>query len=123
MTYYVGNNVLLKFAVLEDGKGIAPSKATVIIYNPSGKMTEELSAKIEQNEVSYLVPEEIVNESGKYVAVFRVGFFESDERTHTMEFSAEALPITAEDAMEIPTDAPSVLNIIGRFMEHYKGSK
>ena len=121
--YYVGGNVLLKFAVLEDGKGIAPSSVGVIIYNPSGKMTQERLAQIEQNEVSYIIPAEVVDEVGKYVAVFRVSFFDDEERTHTIEFSVEALPINAEDAMKIPTDAPSVLNIIGRFMEQYKRSK
>ena len=94
--YYVGDDVPLRFAVLEEGKPIFPTGVSVAVFNPIGSLVEESTATVKRNEVNYVIPARVTTESGEYTVVFKVKLFNLGVRTHTMQVKVNALPTGEE---------------------------
>lgn len=105
--YYVGDDVPLRFAVLEEGKPIYPTRVTVAVFNPIGTLLlEQGTATVTKNEVNYVIPSKLTVESGEYTVVFRVWLFNLGIRKHIMKVKVNALPTgkgkkPVSDSMEV----------------------
>lgn len=95
--YYVGDDIPLRFAVLEDGKPIFPTAVTVAVFNPIGGLVEEGVATVQRNEVNYVIPSHVTSESGEFTVVFKVRLFNLGIRTHTMKVEVNPLPTSEEE--------------------------
>ena len=97
--YFVNDAIPLRFAVLDDGKPLYPTGATVTVFDPIGSVVFEGSAQVMKNEVSFKLPEDVATDSGEYTFVFKVRLFNLGPRTHTMKVKVNPLP-TGNESME-----------------------
>lgn len=88
--YYTGDSVPLKFTISDKDGDVTPSAVAVILLQP-GNHTQEATAAIDGNEVSYTVPTEYTQEKGHYRAYF-VCTLTYGERTHKIEFDITPNP-------------------------------
>lgn len=121
--HYVGDDILISFVVLESGQAIVPSSATVVVYNPKGKVVKEDNARIDNNEVSYIIPSEVTNIEGTYRAIFSVILPGEVERTHPVETNVQPLPGGGGLNNDETLDITNAGGWLGKFKKTIKGAK
>ena len=92
-SYYIGDNVPLKFKITDAEGDIEPSVVKVIIAKPSnrGIPTSPANADIDGNTVSYKVPTSVTTDDGEYHAFF-VCTISAGIRTYQMNFYVYSNP-------------------------------
>lgn len=90
--HFVGDSIAVSFVVLEAGQAVVPEGATVIVYNPKGKVVKGETATIDNNEVSYIIPGDIVDMECTYTVVFAVMLPGGVERQNPVKVDVKALP-------------------------------
>lgn len=85
--YYTGDNVRLGFTITDADGAVNPSVAQVKIVKPDDSVTDIVEATIKGSEVSYIVPIDVTDLAGVYIAYFELTLPGTLIRTHRMSFS------------------------------------
>ncbi len=107
--FYIGDDIPLRFAVLEEGKPLYPTEVLVAVFNPIGGLVEEGIATMRENIVNYTIPSRVTIESGEFTVVFKVRLFNLGIKTHTMKAEVNALPTSeggSDETLEVE-DSPA----------------
>lgn len=96
--YYQGHDVIIRFDVLKDGDEVSPSQAVVSVYDEDKKFIVQDTARVEGNEVSYLLNGDKVEKAGGYVFVFEVTIRGLGDYTHVVNIEVSEAPEEVQHA-------------------------
>lgn len=95
--YYQNRDVVNRFDVFEDGDPVTPISASVLTYAPDKEFLGKDTAKINGNEVYYVLKGKKVEQVGKYTQIYKVTIRKLGDYTHVLNFTVKKLPIPAKD--------------------------
>ena len=96
-SYYLGNDVNLKFEILANGQPASGLSATAVLYDDgaSGYISKHI-ARVSGSNVSIKLSHKEMPEVGDYVVVFNVQLKKYGQQKHAMKFKVVNLPVSAK---------------------------
>ena len=91
--YYQNRDVVVRFDVFEDGDPVTPISASVLTYDPDKVFLGKDTARIEGNEVFYVLKGKKVKEIGKYTQIYKIAIRKLGDYTHVVDFTVKKLPV------------------------------
>ena len=91
--YYQSRDVVIRFDVFKDGDPVTPISASVLTYDPDKEFLGKDTAKIEGNEVRYVLKGKRVEKVGKYTQIYKIAIRKLGDYTHVVVFTVKKLPV------------------------------
>ncbi len=92
MTYFTGDDIVLRFTVSDDGVAFPPLSTSLQVLLPDGSWRDLGASEIEGNKITHVVPNAVTSLDGDYMALFKMTFAGDLIRQHKML-------ITVKDAL------------------------
>ncbi len=102
--FYEGNKETLQFKA-EDKRGtLKPYHSFVSIFNDEEQLVFDAPVQINDNELSFAIPDDIMGKSDDYVAVFTIDFTPQIRRNHAIRFAVVPREVPEEFKFEPVAD-------------------